>query len=312
LKKAFSRLPSGGVSALSESPFGGRLGFAMQTYKILGSDQKEYGPITGAELKQWVDERRANAQTQIAPAEGGAWRTLGSIPEFAPWFRSAPPVSPAAPEKTSGLAIVALVFSILGLCGLLAPVGFVLGIIALVKIRNSGGRLGGAGLAIASICLSGFFLVMIPFEAAMLLPALAAGRMKAQGVECAVNARTLTKGITIYSNEHGGQLPDPAAWCDAILPSVGGSPAVFQCPDAQSLKSGYAFNSRLKGIKLSDVRSPHSTVLLFESDGGWNASGGPEMMLQIPRHRMGIVVAFCDGNIQWIRGAALAGLRWDP
>lgn len=60
------------------------------------------------------------------------------------------------PAKTSGLAVASLVLGILGFCsaGLTALVGFVLGLVSLRKIKKSGGRLGGRGLAIAGTWVS--------------------------------------------------------------------------------------------------------------------------------------------------------------
>ena len=33
----------------------------MATYTIIGGDQKEYGPVTGDDLRQWMAEGRLNA-----------------------------------------------------------------------------------------------------------------------------------------------------------------------------------------------------------------------------------------------------------
>lgn len=52
-------------------------------YKIVGADQKEYGPITGDQIRHWITEGRVNANTQ-ARAEGAAdWQPLSAFPEFA-------------------------------------------------------------------------------------------------------------------------------------------------------------------------------------------------------------------------------------
>ena len=52
-------------------------------YKIIGADQKEYGPITVEQLRYWIAEGRINASTQ-ARAEGTTeWKPLGSFVEFA-------------------------------------------------------------------------------------------------------------------------------------------------------------------------------------------------------------------------------------
>jgi len=51
-------------------------------YKIIGGDQKEYGPVSGEQMRQWIAEGRAGAQTK-AQAEGSAdWQPLSAFPEF--------------------------------------------------------------------------------------------------------------------------------------------------------------------------------------------------------------------------------------
>src|ERR1051325_1274431 len=72
-------------------------------YKIIGADQKEYGPISADLIRVWIAEGRANANTQ-ARLEGAAnWQPLSTYPEFAmalglshtpPPFSAGPP--PAA------------------------------------------------------------------------------------------------------------------------------------------------------------------------------------------------------------------------
>ena len=54
------------------------------------------------------------------------------------------------------------------------------------------------------------------------------------------------------------------------------------------------------------------TVMIFESDGGWNANGGPELMIGKSRHSRVFLVAFADGSVQRLRESQLNTLRWDP
>src|ERR1041385_110292 len=55
-------------------------------YKIIGADEREYGPVSAEQLRQWIAEGRANAQTR-AQAEGSAeWRPLAAFPEFVDLF----------------------------------------------------------------------------------------------------------------------------------------------------------------------------------------------------------------------------------
>src|SRR5512137_2778557 len=52
-------------------------------YRIIGADQKEYGPVSADQIRQWIAEGRANGQTRVQ-AEGRAdWQTLSTFPEFA-------------------------------------------------------------------------------------------------------------------------------------------------------------------------------------------------------------------------------------
>ena len=74
---------------------------------------------------------------------------------------AAPPL-PEGP-KTSGLAVASLICGIAGLCtcGVGGLVGLVLGIVALVKIGQSQGQMGGQGLAIAGILVSALCMVLV-------------------------------------------------------------------------------------------------------------------------------------------------------
>ncbi|HQH02584.1 MAG TPA: DUF4339 domain-containing protein [Verrucomicrobiota bacterium] len=52
-------------------------------YKIIGADQKEYGPVSAEQLRQWLAEGRANAQTPVQAAGAAGWKPLAAYPEFA-------------------------------------------------------------------------------------------------------------------------------------------------------------------------------------------------------------------------------------
>jgi hypothetical protein len=68
-------------------------------YKIIGADQKQYGPISGDQIRQWISEGRVNGQT-IACAEGtDEWKPIAEFPEFG--FTAAP-VATAKPPDFAG------------------------------------------------------------------------------------------------------------------------------------------------------------------------------------------------------------------
>lgn len=293
----------------------------MANYKITGSDQKEYGPVTEQQLRQWMVDGRVNAQTRVQAEGDTGWKTLGELPEFAGACPgSTPPPLPvgaaATPAKTSGMAIASLVLGILGIvtCGitvlLSAPVGLILGIVAMNRIGKSAGQLRGKGLALAGVIMSSLTFLLIPILAAMLLPALSAAKQKAQEINCISNEKQLALAVRIYSEDHTNQLPHSATWCDAIKTNIG-SETVFKCPAANSAsRCDYGFNAKLDGMDESKIDP--QTVMIFESDAGWNASGGRELMISRARHERAFTVAFADGSVQDIPESRLGTLRWDP
>jgi hypothetical protein len=148
-------------------------------YKIIGADQKEYGPVSGDELRKWMAEGRANGQT-LVQEDGGSWKPLSSCPEFGASVPSpAPPLAPPPPglapavitppppsitpvSRTHVMAVAGLVMGILsvtlGLCccyGLpFNLLGIVFSAVALVQIKNDPEHYQGRGLAIAGLALS--------------------------------------------------------------------------------------------------------------------------------------------------------------
>lgn len=66
-------------------------------YRILGGDQKEYGPVTAEQVREWILQRRANARTTVQPEGSDEWKPLSAFPEFASALNVPPVMSvPAA------------------------------------------------------------------------------------------------------------------------------------------------------------------------------------------------------------------------
>jgi uncharacterized membrane protein len=66
-------------------------------YKIIGSDQKEYGPVSAEQLRQWIAEGRVNGQTSTWSEVLGGWKPLSSFPEFADLLVAKPPIASGPP-----------------------------------------------------------------------------------------------------------------------------------------------------------------------------------------------------------------------
>lgn len=151
-------------------------------YKIIGADGKEYGPITAEQLRRWIVEGRANAQTRTLWENGTDWQPLGTLPEFSNAFPVAPPgftpLTVGTVRKTNGFAtggmICGIVSWILCCCyGMpLNILGIIFSTIALSQINRHPERYEGKGLAITGLVLS---IVSFIFYAVLLIWALATG-----------------------------------------------------------------------------------------------------------------------------------------
>jgi len=65
-------------------------------YRIVGKDGQQYGPVTAEQLRGWIAENRANAQTLVQAEGTQNWKPLESFAEFAADLKP-PPMSTASP-----------------------------------------------------------------------------------------------------------------------------------------------------------------------------------------------------------------------
>lgn len=102
--------------------------------------------------------------------------------------------------RPSGLAIWSFVLGLFGFLWIPAVPGLILGIIALQRIRGSKGKLGGKGLAIAGLVLSGLALIVAP---KYVVPA--ANRLHTELLESKAvrQSALLQAGLSAYLEEYG-------------------------------------------------------------------------------------------------------------
>jgi hypothetical protein len=259
-------------------------------YKIRGADGNEYGPITAEVLRQWIAQRRIVATSMVQLEGTTEWKPLSSFPEFRTDLPPAPAVPPSVPpsssvpaRKTSGLAISSLVLGIVGpfSCGLTALVGLILGIVSLVKIGNPKNQLGGKGLAIAGICVSGFFLLLLPVYAALMIPAFTKGWSQAQTVTCVNNLKQIGLGARMWASDHNDTFPpDFITMSNELV-----SPKVLVCPGDKS---------KAKLLSWSGV-TPNNITYEYLSPG-IKATGNDRIpVFRCPIHGN---VCYGDGSVQ--------------
>ena len=113
----------------------------------------------------------------------------------------------------------------------------------------------------------------------------------------------------MYAQDYDEVYPPARKWADNLQPYVKNN-QILVCPSKPELSCGYAYNSKLGGGYLAELTQPSSTVMLFESDQGMNAAGGPEL-LAVPRHQGGLDFGFADGHCKWLSASSYGLLQWE-
>src|SRR5262245_7575853 len=67
-------------------------------YKIIGGDHREYGPVSLAELKNWICDGRVVGQTPVWRSDLTTWQPAARYSELQPEIGQVTPVSTAATE----------------------------------------------------------------------------------------------------------------------------------------------------------------------------------------------------------------------
>jgi prepilin-type processing-associated H-X9-DG protein len=238
-------------------------------------------------------------------------------------------VMTAPVAKTSALAITSMILGILSFCTffITAPLAIIFGIISLIMIVKSKGQLKGIGFAISGIAVQVAALpivAIVGFLMGILSPALARAQSLGQRAVCMSNLKQLCVSTMMYAENNKGQYPTADKWCDLLGPYYGNNGKVLICPATQKSKCGfakmcgyttdpnakhqcsYAINPNAK----RDCRFPATTILFFESNPGWNQSGGPELLTTQNHGDKGCNVVFCDGHVEFVRAEDINNLRW--
>jgi hypothetical protein len=130
-------------------------------YKIIGTDGRQYGPISAGQIRQWIAEGRVDSRTPVFTNGAKDWTFLGLLPEFASYFVAMTSPSIATPpqaRKTNSFATAGLVCGILSwicCCGFpINLLGLVFSLVAISQMNRHPEAHEGRGVAIAGLALS--------------------------------------------------------------------------------------------------------------------------------------------------------------
>jgi len=225
--------------------------------------------------------------------------------------------------KTCKIAIASLVFGVLAVSvvggtsilfpwdiekvtlymvytGLVALLSLGLGIAGLTRINRPNSRLSGRGLAALGIIAA---LVSATLGLTVWLRCCQEEESRTQ---CLTNmGRHIGIGLHCYSDDHDGKYPAPDKWCDLLEKGnyvLGGR---LRCAGDKKGPCSYAINPNC------EPNSPNDVVLLFETKGGWNQSGGPEILTFENHKGKGCNVLFNDGHVEFVKPERLGELKWE-
>ena len=110
----------------------------MANYTIIGGDKKEYGPVSAAEVRQWLAEGRLDGNSLMRQENDTEWRPLSTFLEFAPATappaQNPPPLTAPARPGPAGLDPEAMAAAVKGPAVGLIVVGCLYVLLALFSL----------------------------------------------------------------------------------------------------------------------------------------------------------------------------------
>jgi prepilin-type processing-associated H-X9-DG protein len=158
-------------------------------------------------------------------------------------------------------------------------------------------------------------IIVIVLAGIGLSRAMVGNRALIQTSLCTANLRNAQRGMELYSQDYDQSLPRAATWMDDVIPYVKNR-TDLKCPVvrlADPKGFGYAFNSKLSGIKTAKITTPLTTVEVYDStDIERNASDAVTTLPTPPRHNVPRdrgagktpkrfnIVLYADGHVRFL------------
>lgn len=241
---------------------------------------EQLGQFTAEEIRHGLFDGKFQP-TDLAWKDGNEdWQPLSALfGQITPPSRvKSPPAtqvplsSTVAPEyhsPTNGMAIAALVMGIIsiftfGLCGIGSIVTIILGHMALTRVRQSGGSLGGKGMAVAGLVMgyASIALAIVGILASLALPTFTRIQERGNITKSVSNVRQLVTACKIYALDHDGKYPDnlDALVTEGILEQEAYN-SLLRCPLSNS-SPGYEY----LGAGQNDADNPEAPLFLSKTE----------------------------------------------
>ncbi len=151
-------------------------------------------------------------------------------------------------------------------------------------------------------------IAVIALLMGLLIPALDRVRSISPRMVCGSNLSALGKAMFIYANDNNDKYPTADKWCDLLIEHTDVTEKQLVCYGALKQKNKsrchYALNPNCEPNSSPDL------VLLFDSKGGWNLSGGPELLTTENHEGDGCNILFNDGHVAFITLKGVPELKW--
>lgn len=198
-----------------------------------------------------------------------------------------PPPSPAAQPK-KGLSVTSLVlgiFGILPICSIFAGIpAIITGHIAHSRATKEPHLYGGKGMALAGLIM-GYIsipLVVLMILPALLLPALAKAKGKAQTINCVNNMKQVALAARIWANDHNDTYPPDIITMSNEL----NTPKILTCPDDKS---------KTRAMDWAGFSASENLSYEFLTPGAKEADILSQTAFRCPVHEN---IALGDGSVQ--------------
>jgi hypothetical protein len=160
-----------------------------------------------------------------------------------------------------------------------------------------------------------FIILAVGVLGAVVYPVFVRARATARKAVCLSNVKNISLAMQMYASDNDDRFPPADEWCDTLQGYVKDAD-VYRCVSAPEHPCGYAYNAALSEVAYDALQDPTATIAVFESERGWNAAGGPELLAVEPRHLGGDSYGFADGRAAWtpregVVGPGASQYRWE-